>query len=362
MIRKRKIDTSKQVMNIVMWGPSGAGKDWLIEGFIRETAKINQGVENCGKKQDVAYFYNVLEYGGILSPAQNSQDNVPLTAIAESKKLEFVREFVGAERRKPYCIKHYHHVVIHNHRGGEMIQAVKGGDSADPAITSLFELENANFIVVLEPPVKKTERNASARLMPEDSKKTESNLLKTLSGNENTLGESIQQTYSMEEYSQIIKNFFNFLRNVNDKVSRNIAICLTKSDTHEIENPEPMTVLGQLYGPGVKADIMQEQKNHNIKIFLTTTEGFNVQRNASGDNQTSNDPKQSREEPADALLARSDRGTHTPRFKNPTNTASPFFWFFEEAEKERMKRYAPTLFTEARLFESNYYCYPKPEN
>lgn len=312
---KKEVFKDKQILNIVMWGPSGAGKDWLIRGFIKETDDFNKNVGASNQGREVAYYYNVEQYGGLRVPTENMAVNHFSTANAESLELEFYREFRG-KSQSPYYIKYYHHVVIHNNRGGEMVKVV-ASLSEDPAISTLFNPINNHFIVVLEPPGEETMVN---RKVEEDK----NDFQRILQGNT----ETGSPTFTRVEYCRSLKDFFNFL---DQKGKKNIAICLSKADTHD-KRGEPMQVLAQLYGEDLLVEVEKQQANHNIKVFLTTTEGFDKPNANSGG-----------------------------AFRNPTNTASPFFWFFEEAEKERLKKNAPAIFTGARLFPSNYVPYPQPE-
>lgn len=311
----------------MFWGPSGAGKDFLIRGFILETARLNNDVE-----ENNLYTYDILEYAGQKLPAIQITELPTLTSSAESLILEFKRECrKRVEKRNSYQFTHLHHVVIHNNRGGELMEVPTGG-SEDATITSAFKSAN-NIVVVLDKPTvedintnqSKHENDLEALISstpPDDD--SHSSYHDVRNGNNPKI-----LTYNRVYYNRNLQLFFNYLEETKDK--KNIAICMTKADQHNLEG-DPKTVFSQLFGKESLTLIKNYEMKHSIKFFLTTTEGFR--------NHNAN--------PAN------------PTFKNPTNTASPFFWFFEEAEKARLRKNCPRFLAEGR--QKNFVPYPAPES
>lgn len=310
----------QEFLNIVLWGPSGAGKDYLINGFIIET--------NTSGDSKNRYFYSITLGNEKIIPGTTIPESVPSTANAESRRLEFTRQCreETSQKLNPYHIQHFHHVVIHNNRGGELVD-VTNGKSTDPTITALFELAN-NFIVVLDKPSNEDKKNSNES----------GSDAQTINGNDVAFlldSEKPQKirTYSIKYYQDSLKMFFDHLKVSKSEAKTYIAICLTKADRYGLEG-DPKVVLSQCFGPETLSLIERYQADYNIRIFLTTTEGF---RNVKAD-------------------------PNNPKFLKPTNTASPFFWFFEEAEKDRLSENCPRILVQARLSESNYVPYPAPES
>lgn len=320
----------------MLWGPSGAGKDFLVWGFIRETNNIN----NDAKKSNI-YNYEISKYGNLILPAAQEVGLPSLTASAESLILEFHRKCRQADKKKnPYHFEHFHHVVIHNNRGGELLK-VPEGTSEESTITTPFKTAD-NFVVVMDKPSGEAEQ--PAEISNSNSLNVGENDLESLINDishdnnfvtnfqNNTSGQSTRIfTNNKAFYYTKLQQFFNYLNNNKTEGKKHIAICLTKADLHNLEG-EPKTVLGELFGEECLNLVNRYEEDYSIKIFLTTTEGF---RNPNAN-------------------------TANPTFRNPTNTASPFFWFFEEAEKERLKKNCPQFLVENR--ERNLTPYPEPKN
>lgn len=312
----------------MLWGPSGAGKDYLIQGFIKETEKINTD----------EYEYIVDELDGIKRPGLKlSEASLPdATSTSETRNLKFHRECRHKDNKRkknPFYINYYHRVDIHNNRGGDLIKI----PSEDPTITAPFKTAK-NFIVVMDPPTE---------LAGEAAKKRSSNdegigkLIKEFSSDDYSETVSLHDSrnsytgHSREEQYRNLQNFFAQLDSFKTESKRLVAICLTQADKHE-HRGEPEGTLEKLFGEACLKLIesYNNKTTYSIKIFVTTTEGFDS-------------PK---------------RDSENPSIKNPTNTASPFFWFFEEAENDRLrlsKRIPQWLFGEERI--RNYIPYPAPK-
>lgn len=319
---------NEEIMQIMLWGPSGAGKDYLIQGFIKETEKINTD----------EYEYKVDKLDEKDRPGLKlSEAPLPVsTSTSETRLLKFRREYrhkANKRKKNPFHINYYHLVEIHNNLGGDLIKI----PSEDPTITAPFKTSK-NFIVVMDPPTESAGEAAKKRSSNDEGI---TKLIQEFSSDDYSETVSLRDSrnsytgHSREDQYRNLKRFFAQLDSIKTESKRLVAICLTQADKHE-HRGKPETTLEKLFGEACLKLIESYNNNttYSIKIFVTTTEGFDSPKEDSGN----------------------------PSIKNPTNAASPFFWFFEEAEKDRLrfsKRIPQWLFGEERI--SNYVPYPAPK-
>lgn len=326
-MRKNKTqETKEKPMKIMLWGPSGAGKDYLIQGFIKECKNLNKENKNSNK-----YVFEVLNHDHQDTPAHQETEKPALTSRAEYTELVFCRQYGQDDKESnPYYFTHYHKVVILNNLGGNLVSF----PVEDPTIIAAFRAAE-NFIVVMDQPSDLAGKVAEMRDTGNQDLKE---LIDSISPdnhsetNDINLSGEGRDDRSREAYNRNLELFFAHLDKFNTGKKRLIAICLTQADRHKLRG-EPEIILSGLFGKDCLELINRYKKRYSIKIFVTTTEGFNE----------------------------SKVNPENPNFVDPTNTASPFFWFFEEAEKARLSKNFPEwLFGKERI--KNYVPYPAPKS
>lgn len=334
--KEKHKDHSAEKLEIVLWGHSGAGKDYLVRGFYREAWNIDQS-------EDHIYSYAVKKADGEQIPGFDTVLMVNPTSLEEDIAFEYIRKLKSLEDRNDYRFNHYHRGLIHNNRGGLLVD-VTLGVTRNASIETLFATQE-NIIVVLDLPDKKPEDMSSTD--EKDLKEgiiEESPALNAVfqqqaeqknSNQENGIGatraesQGAMKAWTVEGYYENVHSFFEYLDKVARKQRKNIAICMTKADMTEFDG-DPMDIIGRRYGTAFLNMIEAESQRHNIKVFHTTATGYR----SDAEKTTNGDP-----------------------IENPVNAAAPFFWFFEMEEKKRLKK-KPFWLTFARLQRSNYIPYP----
>lgn len=334
--KEKQKDQTAEKLEIVLWGHSGAGKDYLVRGFYREAWNIDQ-------REDHIYSYAVIKADGEQIPGFDTVDLVDPTHLEEDIAFEYTRRLKSLKDRNNYRFNHYHRGLIHNNRGGLLVDVTLGLKS-NASIETLFATQE-NIIVVLDLPDKKLEEITNTdEKDPKEGLIEESSALNAVfqqqaeqknRNQENGFGATRVKTqgalpaWTSEEYYKNVNSFFKYLDNVAREQRKNIAICMTKADLTEFDG-DPMAIIGRRYGTAFKNMIEAESQRHNIKVFHTTATGYrsDAEKTANGD-----------------------------PIENPVNAASPFFWFFEMEEKKRLKK-KPFWLTFARLQRSNYIPYP----
>lgn len=292
--------TQNHQVNIAVWGPSNAGKDWLIQGFKKEIDSFNI--------DDKRYYYDIRER----NPANAIDDIVDEVILPEAGTVAPVdREYIFIRSPKSnnnhsVTIPQEHHIIIHNDAGGHQVNAQNDPANFAETLTAL-EISK-NILLVLGPP----EPDQTGMTEPEMGSDNDSELHIPFTQD---IGEN---AWRKQDYIRFVKTFFSA---IGEKQKRNIALCMTKCDLLGFRGDEENMLLRR-YGQEMMNElILQKQKGrHNIGIFATSASGFLKSEDGK---LISNQNKRS--------LINSEKW-------EPLNCALPFFWFFEIIEKERSSR------------------------
>jgi hypothetical protein len=329
-------DTNElQQCSIAMWGPTQSGKDWLIRAFAKELSYYNE--------HDPDFKYELSE----LAPDDADEtiyrvdppDDIAATPGREDQRFCFKRIDVR-KKNHIYSNTQVHEIIIHNAAGGELVDSLSDQKAYNAAYQALIHAKS--IIITLGPPHLSLPYKAEESFdqnntldIPVDCDAGSHPEVKAFE--EGLYSEdAMSGEWTVDQYLEFIDRLFQILpRNV----SRNIAICITKSDQgYYVGNP--WTVLAQVYGPGLISLLKKSMHQHSIKVFLTSAAGYIANRNNKG-----------KEAPnfLEGKLISAEKW-------NPVNAALPFFWIFQQIEMDRL-RSGPIIFRNDRM--RSYVKYPE---
>lgn len=325
-MKNQKINRRYQPAEIALWGPSQAGKDWLIAGFIKELETIN--------KVDKNYRYELMEsilggQTGYISKQKKSSlpTNSPTLDLIDLL-YDFYRKPINYQNLSNPPIRHQ--IMIHNNAGDKLVKCLNNRIEYRRAFLSL---ENAgSIILVLAPPVEK--ENSKGSIVA-----TENNVAELIQISSEKAKHSFETTagsnWTKETYYSFLSIFFEKIESFS---VRNLVICMTKSDELGYVGNDFERIFKLRYGKNtfeLVKSIMHSNK-YKMKIIASTAAGFyQAEDNAWVPNIK------------DGKILFEDKWT-------PINTAAPFFWIFERIEEERRHNsrgniHAPISYPQPRI-------------
>lgn len=241
-------------------------------------------------------FYLRDENGIPANPFWRYEFPMPTQSLTEQTYI-FSRRFPpnvkGAE-----VSSHEHHLVFQDNSGEQLVSVVLDSNTRDLTARKLFSSDG--ILVTLDP--SQVENNSSRR----------------------------------NEYTQLISNLFEFVQE-NQTSKKYWAFCLTKMDLYpQLIRSDPLYVLEQLFGSEMLRLINSRMAQNEIRVFITSAVGFYSEHKSNYNYESGN-------------LASAEQW-------EPYNVESPFFWIFENIERQRLSRVKPSLFRKDRLKE--YIPYP----
>lgn len=306
--------------SIALFGPTASGKDWLIRALAKEIERVNRGADNI-------FYYELMQVlrDGTVTPAIAYP---PTGAIAATPYPEdFLYQFTRRARNDRYqCYEHTHNIVIHNDAGSVIVASVLDNDQFMATYQNL--LNARNLIILIAPPEGAAQgRPASPQTNIEDGLRE---LLKTIDSPQEPvyndfLPASVVRPWSSSDYERFISLLFHALSNSTANIGRrNIAICLTKVDQTRVHRSDSEQVFNTMF-PNLVRLIEMQRQTHNIGFFQTSSAGFV--------NQTDNFGR--------IEQVPNIRGSNLLDEINwkPFGTTGPFFWIFENLEREHFSRH-----------------------
>lgn len=316
--------------SIVLWGPTQAGKDWLIQAFVRELEMLNDFNDN--------FHYRLTENlpgnAPFIIRAQTPSNN---PSIGPSDiEYQFERLSLAKNQSREHGITERvgkHKIIIHNNAGGILAKCL-----TEPAFlpATYQTLTNAdNIFLVMGPPSEKQSHSETPRRNMSLEKNNIAEMIEVAALSQNTKTSQAEDTiedtafWSAQNYASFLERLF---QSFNDR-PRNVAICMTKSDLDNFRG-EHFSILERRYGPELANIVKIQSRHHTIKTFATTAAGY--LGHESNYDQTNGEIK------------------YPNRWK-PVGTTYPFFWMFELIERQRLAK-EKTFFLDPRKF---YIPYPK---
>lgn len=280
---------------IALWGPVGSGKDWLVNGFAKELDYYNR------TNSDFSFELND-EDGAPITPKPLNNKNILPTADAEDYLLKFTRRPKSKTPDHSHLVSaHSHNINIHNDMGGNLMAALSNREGYGPTYETL--MKSKYVIVVLDPTLITHELN---------SEDNQSNKIDYSSIIEKT-------SFTPKDYKLAIQTLLIAFSKETDQ-KRYLAVCLTKMDKKSIRGSS-WDLLRRLFGGEMYELLTKYKRNFEIEVFSTSAAGF-IKNPGSISSRLSN-------EEGGAIKDENNW--------NPINTATPFFWIFENKEKDRLK-------------------------
>ncbi len=266
--------------HILVWGPHGVGKTTLISALACELSWLNNNSDDGSR-------YELLDQGGY-SVRNFWKDDY---SFPTQSPKDYVYRFRGTVTNSDFdSIEHQ--IAVFDDKGSTLIESLSESSNG----IAKLSMKNARFLIAIVDPTIILESQKLSILEAHNS----SFLVKKA------------------EYLDYLRQLISILSQ-NKSEHRYIAICLSKMDLLELRWHDPKIIVELCFGESFLNDI-NWQKSHNItvKYFSTSAYGFFWDSNY---NEYPN----------------FDISTGKPKFKDewrPWNVTSPFFWMFNQIEKE----------------------------
>lgn len=270
---------------IAVWGPSGSGKTWLINAFGRSLMSSYAYDQN--------FSYDLREYTGekIENPV------MPFKPPIYEKTIEPI-DFVWMFQRHPLQTSYAHQISSHTHI--LHIQDINGDDAFQLTDEIKHSLMGVDFLLLLlDPTCFSHDKNIDNNLALPNVYLENSKLI------------------NQEMYYYSVMQLLLFLTQT-DASKLSIAVCLTKKDLWENDLKQDSVIRVQ-FGQQMEDLIKMSGLRFKLKVFFTTSCGYlqDVIREPNYDQET-------------GWLQ------NVVKWK-PEGVASPFFWFLENAELEKLQ-------------------------
>lgn len=287
--------TEEQETGIAMWGPVGSGKDWLINAFAKELDYFNRTSPDF-------LFELTDEEGNPINPITPSNQVILPTAEAADYLLKFTRRPTSENPDHSHRISaHSHSINIHNEQGGKLMAVLD--NPKDNPYTYQILIDSRYIIVVLDPIFLNYNPRLDDKQMPD---RQSSSIVE-------------KPIVTQSEYKEAIQDLFaTFSKDTSKK--RYLAFCLTKMDKKSVRG-NSWDLLRRLFGPEMYDLLLKHKRTYEIEVFSTSAAGFIKNPGIIG-----------------ARLSNEEAGGIKDKNNwNPVNTATPFFWIFENKEKEKLR-------------------------
>lgn len=281
--------------SISLWGPTAAGKDWLIRAFAKELELYN-------RRRGIDYQYTLEDLFDPQNPNPVIAEppiNIGASVTFEDFHYLFKRTPIIPDNKR-FRVTYEHDIVIHNDAGINLTECLIDQNTFDRTYFTLISPRNILLILAIPDEDKNTQINHN--ILNDDTID-----ISTIA----SLQQSNASIWTKTTYLVYLRRLFNSLDRERGK--KNIAVCLTKWDLQPYIG-DPWSVLQRRFDNSIVNFLRQKQQIHNIEVFVTSAVGFRREGNS--------------------FVANYQGGTipETNRW-NPINCASPFYWIFEQIER-----------------------------
>lgn len=336
MATKQTQNNPFQHTQIALWGPSGAGKDWLFRSFAKELQFYNT---NERYNRDFQYELREIIDDGNPNPSPVNPDlprNLPATTSMDDVHYYFTR--IPMIQDKAHQISALvHNIIIHNDKGQDLVDSLEDPDTFQAQFHTLTHAQNIFLVLGIPSDFNKnTSPSSSTTASQPDSNPNDIQPLETILDD---LGRQGRQSVTQGNWRSVdYVNFIKQLLAVLGRTSRkNLAVCMTKSDQLPGLKGDPWSVLWKRYNLDLHREFTVLRQWHNVQVFNTSAAGYIRVGGVPSPNM--------------------DRGNIRDMNRwHPVNTTAPFFWIFEQIERANLPL-KPTFGTDPRTL---YIPYPGP--
>lgn len=311
-----------QLQNIALWGPTGSGKDWLIRAFAKE-------IEKCNRVQKPIFEYRLSEVfsdNDTRLVSANPPDNIGPTPSVNDFHYQFVRNAFYQEYRR---FEYTHNIVLHNDSGSNLVSSVI--DPLQFGVTYQTVINARNLIILVTPPAdslsKRVEESDVNRI---NEQKTRSALDAVFEADQDrnppyqeAFPVAARKDWKASDYERYIILLLEELRKNPTPFRRNVAVCMTKSDQMGALKRRPEELFFNIFGK-LRNPFTAFSKEHNIKIFKTSSAGYFRRLNEYG-------------LPIEVPNIDNNGTLLNRELWSPSGVAAPFFWIFQTIEREHFQ-------------------------
>lgn len=272
------------VTKIALWGPTGAGKTWLIHAFGRDLVRINSHINESAAtiRWDLRLYDSDDE--PIVSPIDLT---IPPTGELEDEVITFVRRPFNKAGEPELSVPHVtHKIILRDNMGESLVKAMRliPGVSDRPAE---LILSTADAVIVL------LDVNYRAFVVSDPTM--------------GILADDASYADHIQELCRLLST---------GKRQKYVAVCASKVDLSSLKDG-PMAVIRTLF-PRTGEVLKQYNASKRLLISYFNISSFGYFR-SRGKFSANFNPN------TGAIL--------DPESWQPHNVSSPFFWIFEQIEK-----------------------------
>jgi GTPase SAR1 family protein len=280
---KTNIDNERDV---ALWGPSGSGKTWLMNSLARALLYIDD--------PEFKYALTDITNEEMLRPvsAYQTLDPNPTTRPVD-ERWWFQRQPKDEKIDSQHLLSSHSHIInLHDLKGLETINLT------DP-LTRMTILGSEYIILMLDHTLVVKAQQAA------------------VSASAGALGAQTG-TYTQNQYAEMVTNLFNAL----GSKPRHLSICFTKIDMLGVQKRDPWQLIDAYFG-AVMTNLLKSYQNEpkwKLEPFCVSAAGYL----RGGENKPNYDVQ--------------TRGLLYVDQWRPYNVEAPFFWLFEEIERNRLHK------------------------
>lgn len=332
--RSAAVPNSSEQTRIALWGPTGVGKDWLFRAFAKELEYFN--------RTDNGFQFEIFETQpgeSVSIPFISVPPEQSPTPSFEDHNYQFRRTAMVHDVAHQISSQ-VHDIILHNNKGSNLVDSLNDRVAFEDTFQVLLDAQNILLVLGIPEEMMGTHPVPDVPALPPepnflDSEMNEQPVFPVGMVDAQFSG-SRWISWSRTEYLKFMQLFLSSLR----KSPRcNLAVCMTKSDQLSYRG-DPMDVLQRRYGDALRRLLEVHRQNHNIEVFISSAAGYLKQDGRS-------------------MANFQNGGIRDPKRWNPVNTAAPFFWVFEQIERDRLQK-GFALFRSGN--QKSYIPYPRPRS
>lgn len=313
--RSAAIPNSADQTHIALWGPTGAGKDWLFRAFAKELEFFN--------RTDNGFQFEIFEtHPGDSTPMPliSAPPEQSPTPSFEDHNYQFRRTATVRDAAHQISAQ-THDIILHNNKGSDLVNSLDDRVVFEDTFQVLLDAQSILLVLGIPEDMKGAEHTVPdvPASSPEpnflDSEMNEQPIFPNGITDAHFSGSPRWINWSRTEYLNFMQLF---LSSLGKSPRRNLAVCMTKSDQLNYRG-DPMEILQRRYGDALRRLLEVHRHNHNIEVFISSAAGYLKQDGR--------------------LMPNFQNGSIRDLTRwNPVNTAAPFFWVFEQIERERLQK------------------------
>ncbi len=309
---------------ITLWGPTGAGKTWLINAFVK---KINFLHSNSQEFKYRLYKYPSKE------PSFVSPKSISPTSDPEHNLFLFERIGPNLNSYKYQLSSHSHLLSIRDSKGSNTLSMLEKPDNSRMTLVNTINAEG--IIIVLDPTMTSTNSNRD-----QTSESIISSELLSPPLDDKNQYERYDVPIARHEYFYWVNELINVLEKYSSRRGGPFfAACITKVDllSKGMYKRDPWDLIDGYFGREM-VDILRSRVN--VEAFAVSSYGFLRDEYPNYDSASG------------GLMNISEW--------SPLNVESPFFWIFQNIELKRLSQ-STTIFDKLFNRAKYYIPYPRPE-